>query len=262
MKKHIAVLLSLSIILSSCSKGNDVARVEPVADEDIKTESVEKELEPKATDYSLSESPAVPSDSYKFPSGSVIEDCYHHPFYCGAIVLGIAAICVLLYWHAGRAIDRNEKRSKNLAKLNELYPLPEKIEEYGDDDEYGLVNTSLAGLEEILGGRASIACSKGKYECDEHKIIASKDYKDYAIPQGERVNYWTEYSEILGEFIEEKFHPPIDEGLQGKVDTNNPLLYTQNANLGKRIDKLEEQTQDIENWFENMRKRVSLPTLP
>ncbi|MCA6071185.1 MAG: hypothetical protein LE168_02170, partial [Endomicrobium sp.] len=28
----------LSIILSSCSKGNDVARVEPVADEDVKTE--------------------------------------------------------------------------------------------------------------------------------------------------------------------------------------------------------------------------------
>ncbi|MCA6071555.1 MAG: hypothetical protein LE168_04175 [Endomicrobium sp.] len=62
MNKHIAVLLLLSIILSSCGKsdkGNDVTRTPPLSD----IESVEKEPEPEATDRSLSEVPAVLPDN-------------------------------------------------------------------------------------------------------------------------------------------------------------------------------------------------------
>ncbi|MCA6071047.1 MAG: hypothetical protein LE168_01460 [Endomicrobium sp.] len=88
MRKYIAVLLSLSIILSSCGKsdkGNDVTRTPP---SDV--ESVEKESEPKATDYSLSESPAVMPVETKSPSGYG-----EHPV---LYTLSIVAVVVSMYF--------------------------------------------------------------------------------------------------------------------------------------------------------------------
>ncbi|MCA6071422.1 MAG: hypothetical protein LE168_03420 [Endomicrobium sp.] len=84
MKKHIAVLLSLSIILSSCSKGNDVARVEPVADEDIKTESVEQDIESSVAESMKDENTSHHEIPKKF--------CENHPYVCTTIesVISIA----------------------------------------------------------------------------------------------------------------------------------------------------------------------------